>query len=306
MLAYILRRLLEVIPTLLGVAVVVFLFIHALPGDPARLAAGPDATVQEVQLLRERFGLDKPLVVQFGYFLNNLARGNLGNSYRDGKPALLSVVNHFSLTFWLSLIAILLAALVGILVGIAAAVYRNSWLDLGATTLAVGGISVPSFFLGMILIYLFAVNLRIFPVSGGQGWRGLVLPALTLAAGPLGTIARFARSSLLEVLGEDFTRTARAKGLSSPVVVFKHALRNALIPVVTMTGLQFGFLLGGAVVVESVFNYPGLGWLLIQSISARDYPVIEGLLLVFALEFVLVNLLVDLLYGVLDPRISYA
>ncbi len=305
MLNYTLRRLLETIPTILGVVVVVFLFIHALPGDPARLYSGPEANAAEVERIRKRFGLDRSLPEQFLFFLDNLRQGSLGTSYRSGIPVTAAISRHFMPTVWLSLIAIVLAIVIGVSAGIVAGFYRNSVFDLGITALATLGISTPSFFLAILLIYAFAVNFRILPVSGSVNARGLVLPAITLAAGALATIARFSRSSLLEVMGEDYVRTARSKGLGSLVVVTKHALKNALIPVITIIGLQFGFLLSGAIIVETVFNFPGMGWLLIQSIEARDYPVIEGLILVFSLEFVLINLVVDLLYGAIDPRITH-
>jgi len=305
MLTYLPRRLLQAVPTLVGVLLVVFFFVRALPGDPARLYAGPEANASEVAQVRRDFGLDRPMPEQFVFFLRNLARGSLGVSFRNNQPATDVIAGHFMPTLWLSVAAIVAASLFGVLAGVGAATNRDSPLDLGLTVLSILGISTPSFFLGILFIYAFAVRLRLFPISGGPTATGIVLPALTLAASALGTIARFSRSSLLEVLGQDYVRTARAKGLRAGRVIGRHALRNALIPVVTITGLQFGFLLSGAVIVETVFNYPGLGWLLIQSIDARDYPVIQGLMLVFALEFLIINLAVDLLYSAIDPRIRY-
>lgn len=305
MLGYLLRRLIEAIPTLLGVVILIFFFVRALPGDPARLYAGVEASAQEVADVRERFGLDAPMPVQFARFLQNLVQGNLGRSFRADRPVVQLIARHFVPTLYLSLLAIALASIVGIALGVAAAVKRNSLADLAITSFSILGISTPSFFLGILLIYLFAVHFRILPVSGSVSTTGLILPALTLAASSLGTIARFSRSSLLEVMGSDFIRTARAKGIRQPLIIFKHGLRNALIPVVTIIGLQFGFLLSGAIIVETVFNFPGLGWLLIQSINARDYPAIQALMLVFSLQFVVINLLVDVLYGAIDPRISY-
>lgn len=302
---YLIRRLLELIPTLIGVSLAVFLFIHAIPGDPARLAAGQDATLADVQAMRVRLGLNHSLPVQYLYFLRNAVHGDFGLSYRQQVPVLEVVREHFLPTLLLSTSAIVIAFVFGVLSGVMAATRRNSWLDLVVTGLSATGISIPSFFLGILLIYLFAVDLHWFPVTGDVSLRGLVLPSVSLALAPLATIARFVRSSFLEVAGEDFVRTASAKGLGYAAVTYKHALRNALIPVVTMTGLQFGFLLGGAVVIETVFNFTGLGWLLIQSIGFRDYAVLQVLLLLFALEFMLVNLLVDVTYGALDPRIRY-
>lgn len=306
LLRYLLRRLIQAIPTLLGVAILMFLFVRALPGDPARLYAGLDATPNEVAAVRERFGLDRSLPEQFGLYLGSLARGELGRSFRSDRPIGELLERHFRATLYLSLIAIAMAMLVGIALGIVAALKRGSLVDLGVTIGSILGISAPSFFVGILLIYLFAVQWRMFPVAGSLSWQGMVLPAVTLAAGAIGTVARFTRSSLLEVMGEDFVRTARAKGVHPSLVLRKHVLKNALIPVITIVGLQFGFLLSGAVIVETVFNFPGLGWLLIQSIEARDYPVIQALMLVFSIQFVLINLLADVLYAAIDPRISYA
>lgn len=305
MLRYFLKRLIQTIPTLLGIMIVIFFFIRALPGDPARLYAGEDATLEEVERVKERFGLDKSVPEQFIRYVSQMSRGSLGTSFRSRLPVTEVITRHFIATFWLSLCAILLAIILGVLAGVAAAAQRNSLLDVGITIFAILGISIPSFFLGILLIYVFAVNYRVLPVTGSVSLRGLVLPTITLASSSLATIARFARSSLLEVMGEDFIRTAKSKGLSALVVLQKHALKNALIPVITIAGLQFGFLLSGTIIVETVFNFPGLGWLLIQSINARDYPMLQGLMLVFALEFLLINLIVDLLYGFTDPRIKY-
>ena len=305
MFRYFIRRLIQTIPTILGIMIVIFFFIRALPGDPARLYAGEDATIEEVVVVRERFGLDKSMPEQFLRYIAQMSQGNLGDSFRSRLPVKEVITRHFIATFWLSITSIILAIVVGVLLGVAAAANRNSITDVGITILAILGISVPSFFLGILLIYVFAVNLRILPVTGSVSLKGLVLPTLTLASASLATVARFARSSLLEVMGEDFIRTAKSKGLAATVVLQKHALKNALIPVITIAGLQFGFLLSGTIIVETVFNFPGLGWLLIQSINARDYPMLQGLMLVFALEFLIINLLVDLLYGFVDPRIKY-
>ncbi len=305
LLLYLLRRLVQAIPTLLGVAILMFLFVRALPGDPARLYAGLDASASEVAAVRERFGLDRSVPAQFGLYLGSLVRGELGRSFRSDRPITELLERHFRATLALSLIAIALAMIVGIALGVIAAVQRGSLTDLGVTIGSILGISAPSFFVGILLIYVFAVQWRLFPVAGSLTWSGMVLPAVTLAAGAIGTVARFTRSSLLEVMGEDFVRTARAKGIHPRTVLRKHVLKNALIPVITITGLQFGFLLSGAVIVETVFNFPGLGWLLIQSIEARDYPVIQALMLVFSVQFVLINLLADVLYAAVDPRISY-
>lgn len=305
MFRYFIRRLIQTIPTIIGIMIVIFFFIRALPGDPARLYAGEDATIEEVAVIKERFGLDKSMPEQFVRYVAQISQGSLGMSFRSRLPVKEVIARHFVATFWLSIASILIAILVGVLLGVFAAANRNSILDAAITILAILGISVPSFFLGILLIYVFAVNLKVLPVTGSVSLKGLVLPTLTLAAASLATVARFARSSLLEVMGEDFIRTAKSKGLAARFVLQKHALKNALIPVITIAGLQFGFLLSGTIIVETVFNFPGLGWLLIQSINARDYPMLQGLMLVFALEFLLINLLVDLLYGYVDPRIKY-
>lgn len=306
MLSYVAKRTLQAVPTLLGILLLVFFFVRALPGDPARLYVGTDADVATVEAARKQFGLDRPIPEQFARFVGGLSEGNLGTSYRARMPVNELIGRHFRATIVLASIAVTLATILGVLLGVAAALRRGSSLDLIITSTSILGISTPSFFLGILLIYLFAVELRVLPVAGSVSPLGIVLPSLTLAASGTGTIARFARSSVLETLGDDYVRTARAKGLSATQVIIRHAIRNALIPVVTIIGLQFGFLLSGTVIVETVFNFHGLGWLLIQSIDARDYPVIQGLLLVFAIQFVLINLVVDLLYGLIDPRISYA
>lgn len=294
------------VPTILGILILVFFFVRALPGDPARLYAGQEAGPREVELVRERFGLDRPLPQQFARFVGQTVRGDLGTSFRSGLPVGSMVLRHTRTTLLLATIAIVVAVVFGLVLGIAAALRRGTPWDLVVTIVSILGISTPSFFLGILLIYLFAVQLGWFPVSGSPTLRGLALPALTLAASSTGTVARFARSSYLEVMGEDYVRTARSKGLAPRIVRNRHVLRNALIPVTTIIGLQFGFLLSGAVIVETVFNFPGLGWLLIESVSARDYPVIQALMLVFSLQFLFINLIVDLLYAVIDPRVSHA
>ena len=305
MLIYFLRRVLQTIPTLLGVIAIIFFFVRALPGDPARLYTGQEASAQEVADVRRRFGLDRSVPEQFYRYVLGLAAGDLGRSFRANREVRFLLQRHFLPTLYLSLVAITIAATLGIFLGMYAAVHRNSLADLAITTVSILGISTPSFFLGLLLMYVFAVGWRVLPVSGSLSLRGMVLPATTLAASSLGTISRFARSSLLETLGQDYIRTAKAKGLRFIHVVRKHGFRNALIPVITIVGLQFGFLLSGAVIVETIFNFPGLGWLLIQSIDARDYPVIQALMLVFAVQFVMINVLVDLLYAFVDPRVRY-
>ena len=305
MLNYILKRLLGLLPTLLIVAVLVFLFVHLLPGDPARLAAGPEADQQTVELVRSDLGLDKPLYQQFIRFFVNAAQADFGHSLRSKRPVSTEIAERFFPTLWLTLAAMVWSVLLGMVIGIVSAVWRNEWPDRLGMTLAVSGISFPAFALGMVLMEIFSVQLGWLPTVGADSWRHYILPSITLGAGVAAVMARFTRSSFIDILKEDYVRTARAKGLRETVVVVKHCLRNALIPVVTMMGLQFGFLLGGSIVVEVVFNWPGMGRLLIDSVEMRDYPVIQAEVLLFSLEFILINLVVDVLYAVINPTIRY-
>ncbi len=305
MLTFFLKRLLGLLPTLAIVAVLVFLFVHMLPGDPARLAAGQDADQQTVELVRAELGLDRSLPEQFGRYFLNMARGDAGLSIRTRRPVATEIGERFLPTLLLTLTSMAWAVAFGLVIGIVSAVYRNEWPDRLGMTLAVSGISFPAFALGMLLMQIFSVGLGWLPTVGAGSWQHYILPSLTLGAAVAAVMARFTRASFVEVLGEDFVRTARAKGLKERVVIAKHCLRNALIPVVTMMGLQFGFLLGGSIVVEAVFNWPGVGRLLVDSVNQRDYPVIQALVLMFSLEFILINLVVDLLYGLINPTIRY-
>ncbi|WP_151611368.1 glutathione ABC transporter permease GsiC [Sinorhizobium alkalisoli] len=305
MLQYFLKRLMGLIPTLLIVSVLVFLFVHMLPGDPARLAAGQDADEQTVALVRSELGLDRPLPQQFVTFFGHMLEGDFGTSIRTRRPVSTEIAERFMPTLLLTLASMVWAVAFGMGIGIISAVYRNRWPDRLGMTLAVSGISFPAFALGMLLMQIFSVQLGWLPTIGADTWRHYVLPSLTLGAAVAAVMARFTRASFVEVIQEDFVRTARAKGLNERVVIAKHCLRNALIPVVTMIGLQFGFLLGGSIVVEAVFNWPGLGRLLVDAVTQRDYPVIQTLVLLFSLEFILINLVVDLLYGFINPTIRY-
>jgi glutathione transport system permease protein len=287
------------------VAVLVFLFVHMLPGDPARLAAGPEAGPETVELVRRDLGLDLPLPQQFVRFISHALQGDFGLSIRTKRPVSTEIAERFAPTFWLTLAAMLWSVVLGLLLGMVSAVWRNRWPDRLGMTLAVSGISFPSFALGMLLMQLFSVQLGWLPTVGASSWQHYVLPSLTLGAAVAAVMARFTRSSFIDILQEDYVRTARAKGLSESTVVVKHALRNALIPIVTMMGLQFGFLLGGAIVVEVVFNWPGLGRLLVDAVEMRDYPVIQALVLLFSLEFIVINLVVDVLYAVINPTIRF-
>lgn len=305
MLNYFLKRVLGVIPTLLIVAVLVFLFVHLLPGDPARLAAGPEADSATVELVRKDLGLDRPMHEQFVNFFSNALRGEFGNSLRTKRPVSEEIGDRFMPTLLLTVASMAWAVVFGMAIGIGSAVWRNRWPDRFGMTLAVSGISFPAFALGMLLMEVFSVQLGWLPSIGADTWQHYVLPSVTLGAAVAAVMARFTRASFVEVLQEDFIRTARAKGVRETLVVVKHGLRNAMIPVVTMMGLQFGFLLGGSIVVEKVFNWPGLGRLLVDAVEMRDYPVIQAEVLLFSLEFILINLVVDMLYTVINPTIRY-
>ena len=305
MLNYFLKRLLGLIPTLLIVAVLVCLFVHLLPGDPARLMAGQDADASVVALVRQDLGLDKPLYQQFLTFFGNALTGDFGHSMVSKRPVIDEISSRFMPTFWLTLTSMVWSVIFGLVIGVVSAVWRNRWPDRLGMALAVSGISFPAFALGMLLMQVFSVELGWLPTVGADTWQHYILPSITLGAAVAAIMARFTRASFVEVMQEDYMRTARAKGVHEGFVVVKHGLRNAMIPVVTMMGLQFGFLLGGSIVVEKVFNWPGLGRLLVDSVEMRDYPVIQAEVLLFSLEFILINLLVDMLYAVINPSIRY-
>ena len=299
MFRYFVMRLLGLVPTMFLVTVCVFFFVHLLPGDPAQLAAGPEADEETVRMVRERLGLDRPLPEQFVLFVKKTVTGDFG------RPVIDEVADRFGPTLLLTVAAMAWAVVFGLLIGIVSAVKRGRWPDRLGMAFAVSGISMPPFALGILLMEVFSVWLGWFPTVGAESWRHYVLPSITLGAGVAAVMARFTRSALIEVLSEDYVRTARAKGLPARQVLSRHALRNALIPVVTMMGLQFGFLLGGSIVVEKVFNWPGMGRLLVDAVEMRDYPVMQTCVLLFSMEFLLINLAVDLLYGWLNPSIRY-
>jgi glutathione transport system permease protein len=305
MLKYAVKRLLGLVPTLLVVAVLVFLFVHLLPGDPARLAAGPEADAETVELVRRDLGLDRPMAEQFVSYFSRALHGDLGRSIRTKRPVMDEIAERFMPTFWLSVWSMAWSVAFGLAVGVLSAVFRHRLPDRAGMALAVSGISLPSFALGMLLVEVFSVELGWLPTIGAGSWKHYVLPSITLGAGVAAVLARFTRASFADILHEDYIRTARAKGLGEAAVVLKHALRNALVPIVTMMGLQFGFLLGGSIVVEKVFNWPGMGRLLVDAVEMHDYPVIQAEVLLFSLEFILINLAVDVFYGVLNPLIRY-
>lgn len=305
MLNYTLRRLLLLLPMLAGVSIAIFLVMHFIPGDPAQLAAGPEATEEDVAQIRTNYGLDKPLVTQYFIYVKKIASGDFGESFQTFTPVLDGIARTLPATLELTLAGMLLAVVVGVPLGVLAALRPRGMLDSALTTFAVLGISVPGFFLGLILMSIFSAYLSWLPPTGRGSWQHLLLPALTLGLPYVATFSRLARSTMMDVLQEDYVRTAYAKGVPSYKVVIKHALSNAAIPLVTVFGVDFGRLLGGAVIVETVFAWPGMGRYLIDAIMARDIYVVQGTVLVFAALVVIINLLVDLVYGVLDPRITY-
>jgi ABC-type dipeptide/oligopeptide/nickel transport system permease component len=300
---YVVRRLLGMVLLLLGVTLVVFLMMYWAPGDVTAMLAANAPSAEQVSALRREFGLDLPLPVRYGRFLTHAVRGDLGDSWVDRRPVMPQVLDALSYTLRLAAAALLLSALVGAGGGILAAVRRGSAVDEAVLTTSLVGISMPVFVTGLLLIYAFAFQLRWLPTSGAGSWRHLVLPAITLASFLVAYNLRMMRVCMLEVLQQDYVRTARAKGLREAVVVGRHALRNALVPVVTVLGLQVGLLIGGSVITETVFAYPGVGQLVVSAISARDTPLVQGCVLVTAAGFILVNLLVDVSYVLIDPRI---
>jgi ABC-type dipeptide/oligopeptide/nickel transport system permease component len=305
-LRYIGQRLAVAITVLWGVATLVFVILRLLPGDPAALMLSEaGASAEAIAQLRADLGLDKPLIIQYGQYLANLAQGDLGTSLFAHRPVAKVIAEQLPSTIGLALAAMLIASILGAALGILAAVKAGTWIDSAATALAVTGVSVPIFWSGLLLIWLFSLRLGWLPATGQGGLDHLILPALVLGLASSGAIARLVRASLLEVLDQDFIRTARAKGLREGIVLTRHALKNALIPVVTIIGLQFGFLLGGTVVTETVFSRQGIGRLLVNSILWKDLPVVQGVVLLAGLVYTLVNVAVDVAYGFLDPRIRY-
>jgi peptide/nickel transport system permease protein len=298
------RRLLVIVPVLWAVVTLVFLLIHLVPGDPARQLVGENATEQQYQTARAELGLDKPLMVQYADYWRGLVRGDWGENPVTRQGVLDRITARYPATIKLALASMLIATMVSIPLGVTAATHRGSLIDSASTFVALLGISLPSFALGPLLILLFSVELGITPVSGAGGFDNLILPAITLGAGLSAILTRIVRSSVLEELGEDYVRTARAKGLPERTVIYKHVLKNGLIPVVTVLGLQFGVLLAGAIITERVFSWPGVGSLLVDSINERDYKLTQGCILVIAATYVMVNTATDIVYRFLDPRIN--
>ena len=305
MLRYFVRRVLLAVPVLLGVATLVFSLIHLVPGDPAQAMMGDGASPQDVAELRKSLGLDQPLLTQYRAFLGNALKGDLGKSFRTGQPVTAMIVERIPATAELAVAAMLIAILIAIPLGVIAAVWRGTAVDYGAMTFALAGVSIPNFWLGPLLAIIFAVELGWLPVSGRGTAGHLVLPAISLGLALAAILARMTRASLLDELGELYVRAARARGVSATAAVGRHALRNSMVPLLTIIALQFGAVLTGAVITETIFAWPGIGRLLIQSIGFRDYPMVQGCILLIAVTYVSVNLITDLMYGVLDPRIRY-
>ena len=305
MLNYLIRRLYLLIPVVLGVSTLVFLIIHLIPGDPVVLMLGESALPANIESLRTELGLNKPIYIQYGEFILNTFRGNFGRSITTNKPVIDVISGRFPATMELALGAIIIMLLISIPLGIISAYKKDTVIDNGSRIFALLGISIPNFWLGPLLIILFSVKLGLLPVSGKGGIESMILPSITLGLGMSAIITRMVRGSLLEVINENYIVTARAKGLRESNVIIRHALKNAFLPVVTIIGLQFGSLLSGAIITESVFDWPGIGTLTIEAINRRDYPMVQGCIFVISMCYVIVNLATDLIYGFLDPRIRY-
>ncbi|MBX3068972.1 MAG: ABC transporter permease [Thermomicrobiales bacterium] len=302
---FLVSRVLQSLVVLAGLTFLVFALVRVVPGDPVRLLLGDQATPEQIEQTRKDFGLDESIIVQYGYFLGDIARGDLGTSLRQRQPVTDLIRDALPSTLKLALASIGLSVGIGVPLGILTAVKRGSAIDSVVMSATLFGQALPTFWWGIVLITIFSVSLRWFPTSGSGGWEHLVLPAVTLSTYVLALIVRLTRSAMVEVLTQDYVRTARAKGLSERVVLFGHALRNAAIPIVTIIGLQFGNLIGGAVITETVFAWPGIGLLALNAINSRDYPLLQAIVLLSAVTFLTINLIIDLLYSMLDPRIRH-
>jgi peptide/nickel transport system permease protein len=303
---YIIRRLIIAIPIVFLVITLVFFAFKFIPGDPALMFAGEQASPETIERIRHEWGLDQPILVQYGVYLSKLARLDLGTSFITGRTVFTEIFERYLNTVKLALPAITIAAFFGIIFGTLSAIKRENIVDYFFSILAILGISIPVFWLALLLMYIFSIRFHLLPVSGDATWKNYIMPVFCLSVYSIAVITRMSRSNLLEQLGEDFVRTARAKGLNESAVLARHVMQNALIPVATVIGLQFGYMLGGAVITETIFAWPGIGRLLVMAVQQRDIPVVQGVLLVIAISFVGVNLIVDVMYGVLDPRIRYS
>ena len=306
MLQYMLRRLIILIPVLIGVSILVFAMRVVMPGDPVRIMLfGQAATEEAVERLQRYLGLDKPLHTQYFLYMRNLFRGDLGQSIRSRRPVTTEIFERYPNTLKLTFSSLIIAVIIGVSTGVISAIHKDSWMDLSSMLASLIGVSMPHFWLGLLLMWLFAVHLGWFPVMGSDSVRHLILPALTLGLPTSAILARLVRSGMLDVLQLEYVRTARAKGLSERSVVYKHALRNALIPTVTLVGLQFGYLLGGAFVIEIVFSFQGIGESYLSAVMGRDFPLIQGIILVYAVSVAVINLAVDCMYSLLNPQIRF-
>ncbi|MFE1627443.1 nickel ABC transporter permease [Brevibacillus reuszeri] len=301
---YLWNRLAAGLLVVFGISVFTFALVHMIPGDPVRMMLGQKATQEQVEQVREQMGLNKPLVEQYATYITGIVQGDFGTSLKTGQPVLKEITNRFPATVKIAVSAIFIAIVVGIAMGMVAAKYKDTIVDRAVLTLATLGVSIPGYWLGLLLMLLFAVKWKWFPIAGGTGLKDLVLPAVTLGVYASTIICRLTRSGMLEVLSQDYIRTARAKGIDETIILFRHAFRNVMIPVVTVVGLQMASLLGGAVLIEQVFSWPGIGTLAIDAIFSRDFPMIQGTTLFMGIVYVSVNILIDLLYGFIDPRID--
>ena len=300
---YFIRRLLQLVPVLLGVTIIVFGMVRLIPGDPAQIVAGTNATLEDIQSIRQKLSLDKPLVEQYFIYMKNIFKGDLGTSIRTRRPVLEDMIPRYGNSLLLASCSVVIMLLLGITTGILSAVKQGSWIDYISMVISLFGVSMPVYWFGLMLMLVFSVHLGLFPTTGIGTFKHLVLPSLALGAHSTAVVARLTRSSMLEVIRQDYIRTARAKGLNEYSVILQHALKNALIPVVTIVFLRFGTLLGGAVLAETVFAWPGIGLLMIEAIGSRDYPMVQGCVLMVSVSFVLINLITDLIYPFIDPRI---
>lgn len=300
---YILRRILLLIPVIIGVTFIVYTIMYLTPGSPAQIILGEQAPEDQVAALEEEMGLNDPFIVQYGRFLGNAVQGDFGRSYQNNRPVFREVMQRFPSTLKLTFASTIIAVVIGVPIGILSATKQYSVMDSVTMLLALLGVSMPVFWLGLLLILLFSVKLKWLPSAGSGTWKHIILPAVSLGAGMMATVTRMTRSSMLEVIRQDYIRTARAKGVSERVVINKHALKNALIPIITVVGLQFGSLLGGAVITETVFSWPGVGRLMIDGIRMKDTPVVLACVIFMAVTFSIINLIVDILYAFVDPRI---
>ncbi|MCH8551712.1 MAG: ABC transporter permease [Natronospirillum sp.] len=305
MFKFIVRRFLQTIPVVIGVTLLVFSLMHLIPGDPAQIMAGETAPPAQVERMRDRLGLNDPIYVQYGRYMANLLQGDLGQSIRSNRNVLDEIRPRFWITVKLAIYSTILSVFIGLIAGVFSAVRRYGLADTTIMIIALFGLSMPNFWLGLMLIQYFSIELRLLPPSGWGTWQQTILPVITLGTAGAAIIARVTRASMLEVINQDYVRTARAKGLSERLVIYKHALKNAMIPVITVVGLELGALLSGTVLTETVFSINGMGRMVIQAIGSRDFPVVQGVVLIFALMFVMVNFLVDVSYRYFNKRVDY-